>query len=200
MSLRKITSIIIAVSITAALISGCSSTKLNSSTSNTDTSVASSAATPDPNTKSDNKRGGIRMNDIYSSVLKALVADNTITQAQSDKVLETLSKAPGNGAQGKGNNSNGGSTGDGNQSNGAPQANGDQPKGTPPANGFQQNGGGRGNGARPNGGLNSDRLSELVKSNVITQTQADTIIQKIQEAMKNNQPSAPNSTPSTKTE
>jgi len=82
------------------------------------------------------------------------VKDNgTITQAQSDQVLEAVTKnVPQDTKTGK--------------SAGTDKSSGtDKPTGTKPKN---------------------NRLSELVTSGVITQAQADTINQKVGEAMKNN--------------
>jgi hypothetical protein len=96
------------------------------------------------------------MKTLYSTVLKALVADKTITQAQSDKVLvvATENMQPGRG--------------------------GAKPDGEPKADGTKPDDSAQPDGAKPK----NDRLSELVTSNVITQAQADTINQKLQEAMK----------------
>lgn len=90
------------------------------------------------------QRDPTAMNAAYSTVLKALVSDKTITQAQSDKVLVAVTE-----------NMNAGRGGTRPDDNG--QVDGAKPK--------------------------NDSLSELVTSKVITESQADTINQKLQEAM-----------------
>ncbi len=95
----------------------------------------------------------------YGAVLKALVVDKTITQAQSDKVLVAATE-----------NMQGG--GGGTRPDDNAQVDGAKPEDMPNSD-----------RARPG----NDRLSALVTSKVITQAQADTINQKLQDAMKNAQ-------------
>jgi hypothetical protein len=119
------------------------------------------------------------MTNVYTNALKGLVTAGTITQAQSDKVLVVLkNSAPGGrgGAPSANSNNSAGTAPTGTPPSGN-AATGTQPSGTPPT-------GNAPTGTNPN----SNRLSELVTSKVITQAQADTINQKIQEAMKNSQP------------
>lgn len=91
--------------------------------------------------------------------LKALVADGTITQSQSDKILAALSTNSYSGRGQRTNNSN----------------NNNQSSGT--NNNSQSN-----NNSQANNGQNRQRfnpLSKLVSDGVITQTQADAVMQKL---------------------
>ncbi|MGK0468365.1 hypothetical protein [Clostridium sp.] len=77
---------------TMVLFSGCSSKEVDTSATTTDTtSVTQDTKKNDPE----------EMKTTYSNVLKALVTDNTITQVQSDKVLEVVVKQPAAGAPSK---------------------------------------------------------------------------------------------------
>ena len=136
-SAKMIASILIIASIVISV--GCSSKKVTTTqnTTNSQTRKFDPAA----------------MKTSYENVLKSLVTAGTITQAQSDKVLEAVTTN----SQGTRINK---TAGTGNQN---------------PAN-------------KPSGTrLKNNQLSALVTSGVITQTQADTINQKIQEARKNSQ-------------
>ena len=149
--LNKITTTIIITSMSVLLFAGCSSSKTNASTANETTN--SQARQID----------GTAIKTLYSTVLKELVTANTITQVQSDKVLEVVNKDM---PQGGG---------------------GDKPTGTPPATTDDTT-----KGTPPDGSNDSqpknDRLSELVTSKVITQAQSDAINSKISASMGSNQP------------
>jgi len=172
MNIKKITSVIMVISIAAVLFTGCSSTKTNTTASAPD----SVSATPGADGRSNKGVDSAQLNEVYTTTLKALVADKTITQAQSDKVLEALTTAP----QKNGDRQNKA------QPNATPDANAAKPDGTPSAKGQKPSGTPSANGR----GSKNGRLNELVSSQVITQAQADTINQKIQEAMKNVQTSS----------
>lgn len=99
------------------------------------------------------------MKTAYSSVLKTLVSDKTITQVQSDKVLASATE---NMKGGRG----------GTRPDDKAEADGEKPDGMDPSDGTMNK---------------NNSLSELVTSKVITQAQADTINQKLQEAMMSEQ-------------
>lgn len=150
---KKVTLILIVASMTMALFVGCGSKKTDTTT-NTNSQTRKSDPTA--------------INALYSDTLKSLVTDGTITQAQSDQVLEAVTKnVPQDTETGKSAGTD--------KSSGA-----DKPNGTDKTNGT-----GKSTGTKPK----NNRLSELVTSGVITQAQADTINQKIGEAMKSNQSS-----------
>jgi len=149
---KKITSILIVASMTMVLFIGCGSTKTDTTT-NTNTNATNSQT---------RKSDPTAINTLYSDTLKSLVTDGTITQAQSDQVLEAVTKnVPQDTETGK-------------------SAGTDKSSGT-----GKPNGTGKSTGTKPK----NNRLSELVTSSVITQAQADTINQKFGEAMKSNQSS-----------
>ena len=144
---KKITSILIVASMTMVLFVGCGSTKTDTTT-NTNTNATTNSQT--------RKSDPTAIKTLYSDTLKSLVTDGTITQAQSDQVIESVTKnVPQDTETGK-------------------SAGTDKPKDT-----------GKSTGTKPK----NNRLSELVTSGVITQAQADTINQKIGEAMKSNKSS-----------
>ena len=151
---KKITSILIVASMTMVLFIGCGSTKTDTNTNATNSQTRKSDPTA--------------IKALYSDTLKALVTDGTITQAQSDQVLEALTKnVPQDTETGK--------------SAGTDKSSGtDKPNGTDKTNGT-----GKPTGTKPK----NNRLSALVTSGVITQAQVDTINQKVEEAMKSNQSS-----------
>ena len=146
---KKITSILMVASMTMVLFVGCGSTKTDTTT-NTNTNATNSQT---------RKSDPTAIKTLYSDTLKSLVTDGTITQAQSDQVLEAVTKnVPQDTEAGK--------------SAGTDKSSGtDKSKDT-----------GKSTGTKPK----NNRLSELVTSGVITQAQADTINQKVGEAMKNN--------------
>lgn len=152
---RKITSILVVASMTIVMFGGCSSKKA-------DTAVPSSSTTQAATTaKTDNKKfDPTAMKVLYADTLKALVTDSTITQAQSDKVLEAITKDMPQGTD---------------KPAGTPPTGTDKPSENPPAGTDKPK-----EGKNPN----DDKLSALVTSKVITQAQADTINKKIGEAMK----------------
>lgn len=151
---KKFTSILIIASISMVMFAGCSSKKADTSSQTTTTGQT-------VNRKFDPAVIKTR----YEDALKSLVTAGTITQVQSDKVLEAVTKnVPQSGNQSKGEN---------NKPNGQQSNQQGQTKGT----GSGQN--------RPR----NNQLSALVTSGVITQAQADTINEKVAETMKNNQSS-----------
>jgi len=144
----KFKSMLVIASICALLSTGCGSRSQNSTKYPNNTKSPNMAYNKDNTSNSktgQNDQTGIK--NIYSQTLGQLVTAKTITQAQSDKVLSTLTQ---------------------NMSQGQME--------TP-----NQNQMGTSYGTSSN---NMD-LSSLIKSKVITQEQADTINQKIQESMKN---------------
>jgi hypothetical protein len=159
---KKITSILIISSVSMLLFVGCGSTKTDTTSAKADTTTSA--------TTSNNKRfDAAEMKTIYSDILKTLVTDKTITQTQSDQVLEVVSKTMPTG---------------GGRPNGTPPADGSSPTGEGQVDGMNPNDAPPTDRTMPNGAKQNNRLSELVTSKVITQTQADTINQKFQEAMK----------------
>jgi competence protein ComGC len=143
---KKITSILMVASMTMVLLVGCGSTKTDTTT-NTNTNATNSQT---------RKSDPTAIKTLYSDTLKSLVTDGTITQAQSDQVLEAVTKnVPQDTETGKSAGTD--------KSSGTDKSTGTKPK--------------------------NNRLSELVTSGVITQAQADTINQKVGEAMKSNQSS-----------
>lgn len=143
---KKITSILIVASMTMVLFVGCGSTKTDTTT-NTNTNATNSQT---------RKSDPTAIKTLYSDTLKSLVTDGTITQAQSDQVLEAVTK---NVPQDTETDKSAGT---------------DKSKNT-----------GKSTGTKPK----NNRLSELVTSGAITQAQADTINQKVGEAMKSNKSS-----------
>ncbi|MFT5871909.1 MAG: hypothetical protein ACI8WT_000833 [Clostridium sp.] len=91
-NIKKLTSILMVASMTMVLFSGCSSKKIDTSTDTSSTTTDTTSVTQD--TK---KNDPTAMKTTYTTVLKALVTDSTITQAQSDKVLEVVAKEPTDG-------------------------------------------------------------------------------------------------------
>lgn len=146
-----------ALAATALLLTGCGASETNTA----------AGQSPSPSAQSDtggakpsgNNRGlsGASMTETYDTALKDLVAAGTITQDQSDKVMEAL-KSTGNQS---GQTQNG--TGGQNSPSGTQQ-------GTQSAGGSQRFGGERQNALKP-----------LVTNGVLTQAQADAISQKVRE-------------------
>lgn len=149
---KKITSILIVATITMGMFVGCGS------------KTTADASTTTQTTGAIQKNDSSTMKTTYSTVLKALVTDKTITQVQSDKVLALVSKAMPTGGGGK--------------------ADGQKPSGTAPTDG--QKSGEKPSGIAKQGAANSrnNQLASLVTSKVITQVQANTISTKVQAAMK----------------
>lgn len=108
----------------------------------------------------------------YEDALKSLVTDGKINQEQSDKVLEALTKNMGNFKAGN----NGGKNGNGTDNSSSTAAN-DASKGSDNTNGQEK----QGTQGQKNG--RNNQLAELVTSKVITQAQADEIMQKIRGTM-----------------
>lgn len=174
------------------ILTGCGNNGTSTSAkSNNGTATYNSSnnGTSNSSGNQNNKFDASSMKTLYSSVLKELVTAKTITEEQSDKVLEAVTEDMSSGGQQqKGNNASGtqkpsdnNSNGDQKQ-NGIAPSNGEKPTGTPPSDGQKPSGTAPSNGGQ--GGPQSKALSELVTNKVITQAQADAINQKIQEAMK----------------
>jgi hypothetical protein len=152
-SKRKIISILIVASMSVALFAGCSS-------KTADTSSATNQTTTNGRPGNGNNRSfdPAAMKTRYESVLKDLVTAGTITQDQSDKVLEAVTKnIPNPGSKGSNQSSDKNSQSQNNQA---------------------------GNGQNR---TRNNPLSALVTSGVITQAQADAINQKLRGNMKNPQ-------------
>lgn len=147
-NIKKLMSIFIAASISIIALTGCSSNKTSS------TSSATSSNNGHAHNKGNRNFNPSAMKTRYETVLKELVADKTITQDQSDKILAEVTQNMNKPRQ---QNSNQNSNQNGQNSNHA------------------------------NGGNRKNQLSSLVSSGVITQAQADTINQKLRDAMKNSQ-------------
>ncbi|MBU3154380.1 hypothetical protein [Clostridium estertheticum] len=154
---KKITSILIASSITMAMFVGCGSkTTASTTAATTTTAVTTTTETTKPDTST--------MKTTYTTVLKALVTDKTITQSQSDKVLAVVAKARPSGEKPSGTAKEGSE-----KSTGSAPANGEKPSGTKPTEGSNSK---------------NNQLASLVTSKVITQVQANTINTKLQAARK----------------
>ncbi|MBU3179574.1 hypothetical protein [Clostridium psychrophilum] len=110
---KKITSILMAATITMGMLVGCGS-------KTTAASTTTSTTTPKAST---NKGDSTAMKTTYTNVLKALVVAKTITQVQSDKVLAVLVKATPPG---------GGSQADGKKPSGTPPTDNQKPSGSVP--------------------------------------------------------------------
>jgi hypothetical protein len=174
---KKNISMLIIASLTLIMFVGCSSYKKMGNSSNAGTTNNADAGMTG-NTNNEQISYQTTAKKLYSDTLKPLVIDGTITQNQSDKVLIAITKnmvsdtgtsigtpSPGT-PRTTTPNKNTPSTGT--PSIGTPGA---SPSGTP--------------GTGTTGGKmlpNITELSKLVKSGVITQTQANTINQKLQDA------------------
>ncbi|MBX4267424.1 hypothetical protein [Clostridium estertheticum] len=161
---KKITSILIAASITMAMFVGCGSKTIASTT----ISTAATTATASTTTETAKPDSSI-MKTTYTTVLKALVTDKTITQVQSDKVIAVVEKAMPSGEKPGGTDKEGG----------------EKPTGSAPANGEKPSGTKRTEGSNSK----NNQLASLVTNKVITQVQANTINTKVQAAMKSAQAS-----------
>ena len=162
---KKITSILMVVTIAMGMLVGCGS--------KTTTAASTTTSTTTPK-ESTNKGDSTAMKTTYTNVLKALVVAKTITQVQSDKVLAVLVKAIPSG--------------------GGSQADGKKPSGTPPTDNQKQSGMASKDDKKPSGSVptgksdsKNDKLSALVTSKVITKAQAATINKNLQAAMKSSQ-------------
>lgn len=176
---KKIASILLATSISLTLLAGCSSVKAETTAATTVVATTVQSAARGGNGSFD----PTTIQSLYTSVLQTLVTDKTITQDQADKVIAAITQSlTRNGSTQSGNRPSGGT---------APSGGAQQPNGTAPSGRTQQPNGTAPSGAMQSGFGRSDMLSELVTSNVITQAQADTITQKIQEAMQNIQQPVP---------
>ena len=163
---KKITSILVIATITMGMFVGCGSK-----------STADASTTQNTGARTNNYSA--EMKTTYSTVLKSLVTDKTITQVQSGKVLALVSKAIPTG---------------GGRPSGGGKSDGQKPSGTPPTDdqnsgGTTQKGDNKQSGTRKAGGMNSrsNQLASLVTSKVITQVQATAINTKVQATMKSMQ-------------
>lgn len=145
-------------------------------------------------TKGQRQNGQLNTEDMKKKMeenLNSLVADGTINQSQADKILEALTANPqGFGGNGKKNNQNG------NQSNG--QQNGQNDKQNNGQNSQQNSQQNNGQDKQNNNGQNkqnnnnqnkqgNNALTKLVTDGVITQAQADAVMQKIRGSLNRNQ-------------
>lgn len=150
--LSKATLSLIAVSMSVVLLGGCQSSK-----SNTDTSKVSSNSTESSSTKnttSDTTQDSTKpteeqMKTQTQESIQPLITAGTITQAQADKIVTALSTRPAKNSD--------------NQSK--PQDNGQTTQQEKPQNDGQIGKGGP--------------LSQLVTDGVITQAQADAVMEKV---------------------
>jgi major membrane immunogen (membrane-anchored lipoprotein) len=145
--------------ISMSILAGCQSKNAKANTAKQGT------------TKGQRQNGQLNTGDMKKKMeenLNSLVADGTINQSQADKILEALTANPqGFGGNRQKNNQNG------NQNNG--QQNGQQNNGENKQNSNNQNK--KGNNA----------LNKLVTDGVITQVQADAVMQKIRGSLNRNQ-------------
>ncbi|MDT8718972.1 hypothetical protein IAI10_20165 [Clostridium sp. 19966] len=153
--ISAVISLIIVGSIPMVAFFGCSK---SSSSDKNQTAQANSSG----------KRGNFdpsqRKTQIESG-LKELVTAGTITQAQSDKILEALTSNMGNGGQrSSGSSESGSNSGNNGNSN---------------SNSNNNSGSSKGSGQRRGGGNFKNPLSDLVSSGVITQDQADAVMKKV---------------------
>jgi len=146
----KLIAAVITLTAMALVLTSCGTSTANN-TSSTTSNTAENAQSSDGQTSTSSDT----TTATYEAALKDLVAAGTITQDQSDKVMEALSSTdnqPSANSQEQGASSS---------------SQGNQPGGQP-------------NGAGPNG-AGPNILTSLVSSNVITQAQADAINQKVRE-------------------
>lgn len=78
MKIKKISMLLLTISLSASLLMGCQNASSNTNNSNTKT------------TSSRQKPYNSKMKANFSATLKTLVSNATITQDQSDKILSTL--------------------------------------------------------------------------------------------------------------
>ncbi|MFL0253268.1 hypothetical protein ACJDT4_22940 [Clostridium neuense] len=90
--MKKLLSILIATSISITALSGCSSKTINAQSSST--------------TQTHRRFNPSSIKTRYANVLKTLVADKTITQEQSDKILVEITKETSNRKQNNKNQNN----------------------------------------------------------------------------------------------
>ena len=186
----KLKSMLITASICALVFTGCGTRMQNSTRSPIDTKPPT---TQNYKNNTSNSIAGTSdqtaMKNLYSKTLKGLVTARTITQTQSDKVLTALTQNMSQAQTGTTSPQMGGQTGTTNQD----QMETTNQDGTGTNNQGQmgtsnqiQSGANQYQTGTSNGtSSNMNVLSSLVKSNVITQAQANIIDQKIQAAMKN---------------
>lgn len=135
---------LVAVSMSVFLFAGCQSKSNDNSTAQTTNNTTQSSKKPDP----------AQMKQRMQDNLKALVTAGTITQAQSDKILEALTANTGKkDDQGKSQNNAQNNNQNNQQSNNQQGNNQNRPRNNP--------------------------LSKLVSDGTITQAQADAVMQKI---------------------
>ena len=155
----KIASILISVSMTILVFTGCGNTTKAPMNYTTKAPMNNTTKPPmNETTKPNQSKSTAKMKTLYSKTLKDLVTEKTITQTQSKKVLAAITK---NMSQGSGTTNN---------NTGVPNT------GTGAETGTSNNTTNMING-----------LSSLVKSRVITQTEANTIHERIQTDLINMQ-------------
>jgi polyhydroxyalkanoate synthesis regulator phasin len=155
------------ISMSMFLLAGCQSKDATGSNNQATSTSAQNSNRPDP----------AQTKQMMQDNIKSLVSDGTITQAQADKIVETMSNRP------RGNNQN--NNGNGQQNN---QQSNDQ-------NSQKNTNQGSGQNRQRN-----NPLSKLVSDGTITQAQADAVMQKLRGNFGNrntNQAPKNNSTTST---
>ncbi|NMM62014.1 hypothetical protein HBE96_04775 [Clostridium sp. P21] len=146
---------LIAISMSLSLLAGCQSKSTTSNSSSTTKQITTQASQSSSKKVSSDER----KKQIQEGV-KALVTAGTITQAQSDKIVEALTTMPSG-------NKDGENKQDSNK----------------PDNKPNQQGGQQDNNQNSNQNKPGSPLSKLVSEGVITQTQADAVMEKIKGSM-----------------
>lgn len=148
----------------------------------------STAAAKQGTTKGQRQNGQFNAADMKKKMeenINALVADGTINQSQADKIIEALTANPqgfgGNGQRNKQNGQQNNSQNNGQSGQNSQQSNGQNPQ--------QNNGQGNqnNNGQNRQNRLGNNALNQLVTDGVITQAQADAVMQKIRGNFNRNQ-------------
>ena len=173
---KKNISILIIAILTIMMFVGCSSYKKMGDSSNADTT---NNAGMTGNTNNEQISYQTSATKLYSNSLKPLVSDGTITQSQSDKVLIAITKNMVSDTGTSIGTTNPGTPRTTTPSKDTPST-GTPSIGTPGATSSGTPGTGTtGEKMLPN----INELNKLVKSGVITQTQANTINQKLQDSI-----------------
>lgn len=165
-SLKKIVTFLLVISVSLVMLSGCAKN-------------SGSTAATSKNSTANNKLTTDQMKQKMEENIKSLVTDKTITQTQADQIVTTLT-ANGQGfGQGKGNGK-GKQNGSG-STNDSANNNKNSNNGNTNSSGTTSNAGGNANSnsTTQNGDQRPNPLAKLVSDGVITQAQADTVMQKI---------------------